>query len=68
MKTYTADDVRRIIQDRAAPCGSVSRWARSVNVSPAYAIDVVSGKTEPGPRICTALGLERVVTYREVTA
>lgn len=65
MQDLTADDVRHLINTKSAPFGSVARWAKSEGISKAYAFDVVSGKTEPGPRICKALGLERVVFYRE---
>ena len=46
--------------------GSQYQWATKFKLSPAYVSDVVRGRRQPGQAILKALGLERVITYREV--
>ena len=40
--------------------------AAELGVSTQYVCDVLRGTRQPGPKILTALGLERHVTYRRV--
>lgn len=44
--------------------GNQSAWAKANKISPAYVSDVIAGRREPGKKILSALGLERVVSYR----
>lgn len=44
---------------------SQAQWAREHGISPGYVNDVLNGRREPGKAILEALGLERVVSYRE---
>lgn len=46
--------------------GSQYRAAESLGVSSQYFNDILTGKREPGGKLLTAMGLERVVTYRSV--
>ena len=43
-------------------------FADELGVSPAYLSDVLNGNREPGPKILDALGIERVVSYRQKRA
>lgn len=43
------------------------RVAADMGVSPSYLSDVMTGHREPGPKILTALGLERVIRYRPIS-
>jgi hypothetical protein len=61
----TEDDVIALLKREVAKAGSRAAWARLHGFSRAYVSDLLSGKsgkTEIGPRLLDALGLE--VTYR----
>ncbi len=45
--------------------GSASAWAERVGISAVYVSDVRRGVRKPGPAVLRALGLQRVVSYRE---
>jgi hypothetical protein len=45
--------------------GSQAAFAEKHIISLQYVNDVLRGRREPGPIILNALGLERIVTYRE---
>jgi hypothetical protein len=45
--------------------GGQKAFARAHNFTPAYVHDVLHGRRAPADRILEALGLERVVIYRE---
>ncbi len=62
----TAEQVREMLQAAFKEARSGSAWAKQHGVSIQYAADVASGKREPGAKICQALGIERVVSYRVV--
>lgn len=53
--------LRSAIQDE----GSQLNFARKHNISPPYISDALKGRRDPGEKILTALGLERVVNYRK---
>lgn len=59
-----ADVIKRLAAECRAAGGS-SAWARKAGVSATYVSDVLAGKRAPGGRLLIALGIERVVTYRE---
>lgn len=48
--------------------GNQVSFARANDISTAYVNDVVRGRKEPGDKILSALGLERVITYRKKAA
>lgn len=58
----TADDVRAMLKDATEKRGK-KRWAGEAGVTPNYVSAVLSGKTEPGPSICRALGICRTAVY-----
>lgn len=62
----TTDDVRQLLRDKIAEAGTAKDWAHTANVSAPYVSDVLNGNREPGEAILSALGLERVVSYRSV--
>jgi transcriptional regulator with XRE-family HTH domain len=39
--------------------------AEELGITPAYLSDILNLRREPGPVVLRALGLEKVVTYRE---
>jgi hypothetical protein len=45
--------------------GGQNKFARAHKFTPAYVHDVLHGRRAPADRILAALGLERVVIYRE---
>lgn len=59
-------DVQRKLRRACSYAGSQKRVAEIAGVSPQYISDVLNGKREPGQAILTYLGLERVISYREV--
>jgi DNA-binding transcriptional regulator YdaS (Cro superfamily) len=60
-----AEDVRDLLRRKVEQAGSQAAWADERGVTPAYVSDVLRGTREPGPAILNALGLERVVSYRQ---
>lgn len=65
----TASDVRAMLKRACEKAGSNRAWALARDLSPAYVGDVLNGRRDPGPAICEALGIERVVvetvTYKK---
>lgn len=58
-------DAERVLKILSERCGdNVSAWAREHDISPAYVSDVLHRRREPGEKILTALGIERVIEYR----
>lgn len=57
-------DPLKILEKRRAG-RTLAELARELEVSPAYLSDVLNGNREPGPKILDALGIERVVSYRQ---
>lgn len=49
-----------------ATVGTAAEFCRKHSVSEAYVSEVLSGSKPPADKILAALGLERVVTYREI--
>lgn len=62
----TPETVRKILRKACGKAGGQRTWAAAVSISPPHVNDVLHGRREPGPAICRALGVERVVTYRRV--
>ena len=62
-----AQDVDALARLEAAIAqdGSAAAWAARVGISAAYVSDVRRGLRQPGPSVLQALGLQRVVSYRE---
>jgi hypothetical protein len=61
-----ADTVRALLRRAVEAEGGMRAWARKHKVSAMYVSYVLSGAKEPGEAILKPLGLERVVTYRQV--
>jgi hypothetical protein len=64
-KQLTLDDVIALLKKRCEEAGSQRAFAANNEISPQYITDVLRGKREPGAMILEALGLEKVVFYRE---
>lgn len=62
----TKETLLQQIDRRVKRCGSQTKAADSFGISAQYLNDVLTGKREPGGKLLTAMGLERVVTYRTV--
>jgi hypothetical protein len=63
----TAADVVRRLRAAVDSVGDQKTWAQAQDLSPSYVNDVLRGRREPGESILVALGLERVVIFRERT-
>jgi transcriptional regulator with XRE-family HTH domain len=61
----TEADVRRRLALVWKRTGSQRAVATELRVNQATINEVLNGKREPPPKLLAALGLERVVTYRE---
>ena len=48
--------------------GSQKAAAEHLGVSPQYLHDILAGLREPGPKILSALGYERVIRYQKTEA
>lgn len=62
----TVDDVRKRLAAECGKLGSQTAWARRHGLSVPYVSDVINARREPGESVLQALGLERMVHYREV--
>jgi hypothetical protein len=58
-------DVCRRLSEACKDVGGQSAWAALHGVSPTYVSSVLHARIEPGKAILQALGLVRVVVYRE---
>lgn len=56
------------LETAIAEAGSARAWATRVGVSDVYVSDVRRGIRPPGPSVLQALGLQRVVSYRDEEA
>lgn len=65
MHMITRDELTARIQAAVKVAGSQRALAKQWDVSPSYVTDLLRGLRDPGPKILDALGIERVVTYRE---
>lgn len=59
----TLDELIDRLRDACADAGSQKEWATAHGVSPQYVCDVLSKRSDPGPAICGALGVDRHVIY-----
>lgn len=59
------NEVIERLRQEAKKLGSQRALAIHYDIGQAYVSDVLSGRREPGKKILDALGLERVVGYRE---
>lgn len=62
----TVDKVKILLKRACEKAGGQNRWAMLNDMSGVYVSDVLAGRREPAGKMLTALGLERVVTYRKV--
>lgn len=60
-----AVDVLARLESAVAGAGSAKAWAVRAGLSPVYVGDVRRGLRTPGPAVLRALGLTRVVSYRD---
>ncbi len=60
------NQVRVRLQRAVSKAASARAWAVEHSVTPMYVSHVLSGKRLPGPAILSALGLERIVSYRAI--
>jgi hypothetical protein len=58
-------DVINRLREAIHAAGSQKSFARQHHVSLQYVNDVLHRRREPGQKILDALGIERVVSYRE---
>ncbi len=64
--TITIDEVRRRLQQQIDLHGSQTAAARNLGVSLAYLNDVIRGRREPGEKLLTPIGIQKVVIYQEM--
>lgn len=64
-KLLTIEDVLDILRDGIKTHGTQVKYAEFLGVTQGYINDMLKRKRDPGPRVLDALGLEKVVTYRE---
>lgn len=67
----TKTQVLALIRKAVSAAGNQARWAEAQGVSPAYISMVLSGDKDPSPKLCAAVGVERVSipaskTYRRI--
>lgn len=60
----TETDVRNQVKRMVAGARFASEVADQLNVSPQYLHDFLKGRRQPGKKILTALGLQKVIIYK----
>lgn len=63
--TLSRHDVALRLKAAIDAVGSQKAYAQAHKISEQYLSDVLNGRREPGQKILDALGIERVVVYRE---
>jgi len=66
VRTYTMQDVRRLVAQAAAKAGSLRAYGRLTGTTAAYLSDVLHERREPGPKILAPLGLEKIEPRYEI--
>lgn len=66
--TITVDEVRRRLQQQVDSHGSQTAAAQHLGVSLAYLNDVIRGRREPGEKLLTPIGIQKVTIYQEIQA
>lgn len=66
-KPHTPVNVDPLLELRRActAAGSQRRWAQAHGLSPQYVTEVLRGRREPGPALCDALSLQRIISYQK---
>ncbi len=65
MSALTKQDLIDRLRAAIVATGTQEAFAAQHDIAAAYISDVLRGRREPGEKILDALGLERVVSYRE---
>lgn len=60
------DEITAMLRFFCDQAGSKSAWAREHGVAPVYVGRVLAGRELPGPKLLTAMGLRRVVSYERI--
>lgn len=65
----TLDKVLTMIRKACDRAGGQSAWAEKIGTTAQKVSDVLARRREPGPKLLSALGLERLPTeYRRIAA
>lgn len=62
----TKEQVLAALRQACVTAGSQDAWAAAHGVSPTYVADTLGGRRGPSGKVLAALGLERVIVYRDV--
>lgn len=62
----TKEQVIAALRQACVSAGSQGAWAAAHGVSPTYVSDTLSGRRDLSDKVLAALGLERVIVYRDV--
>jgi hypothetical protein len=62
---FTEDEIMEQLRGAIAAAGSQRAFADQHQIALQYINDVLRGRRKPGQKILDALGIERVVSYRE---
>ena len=65
-QVYSKKDVVAELEDLVFRLSTQKVLAQKIGISEAYLSDVIHGRREPGNKILSFLGYEKVVCYREV--
>lgn len=63
----TENELRASLRASLSKRGEARAWAKAHGISEAYLSDYLRGRRGAGEKIASAMGLVRVVTYREPT-
>ena len=61
MDTNANAKVVRLLREACTKAGSQNAWAKQHGITQQYVNQVLTGRSLPGPRILSALGVKRVI-------
>lgn len=64
----TREQVIERIRTRVQKYDTAREAAQALNVYPSQISEVITGRRDPGPQLLESMGIERIVSYREVKA
>ena len=62
----TPNQVRELLKSACDKAGSQSAFADKHGMSRALICQIINNNLEPANKVCAALGIERVITYRKI--
>jgi plasmid maintenance system antidote protein VapI len=66
MKTISADEARKILEDMVEVAGSQKAIARELEITPSYLSDILDGRRDISDKIARKLGYAKETVYAPI--